>query len=200
MTRAAFLLALFFIATPTLAQSTPQHPLPPRPADNLSSSATIVPANEPGDPLVIDGQVFAPDGTTPVPGVDIHAYNTDAQGFYGANHSFYPPRIQGWAKTDAEGRFQFRTIRPGHYPGMRIPAHVHFGLWGAGYPFQYAGEVRFVGDAFLSEEDAARAKTQGKFSDIVPIEKDKNGVWHVRINLEISRTSNFPAQLPNFYR
>jgi hypothetical protein len=82
-----------------LAQSTPQHPLPPRPAENLSSSVTIVLANEPGEQLVIEGQVFAPDGDTPVPGIDVHPYNTDAQGHYAASGSFYPPRLQGWAKT-----------------------------------------------------------------------------------------------------
>jgi protocatechuate 3,4-dioxygenase beta subunit len=120
--------AVFVLACAlALAQSTPQHPLPPRPPENLGSSATIVPANEPGEPLVIEGQVFAPDGATAVPGIDVHAYNTDAKGHYAASGSFYPPRLQGWAKTDAEGRFQIHTIRPGHYPGMHVPAHVHFG-------------------------------------------------------------------------
>jgi protocatechuate 3,4-dioxygenase beta subunit len=195
-----FSLTLAVLGSFAFAQSTPQHPLPPRPPADLGSSATIVPANEPGEPLVLDGQVFAPDGTTPIAGIDVHAYNTDAQGHYAANGSFYPPRLQGWVKTDAQGRFQIRTIRPGHYPGMHVPAHVHVGLWGAGYPFQYAGEVRFAGDPFLSQENVDQAKAQGKFADIVPVEKDASGVWHARFNLRASKTSNFPGVLPDYYK
>ena len=62
--------AVLLAALSSFAQSTPQHPLPPRPPDDLSSTATIVPANEPGEPLVIDGQVFSPDGTTLATGGD----------------------------------------------------------------------------------------------------------------------------------
>ena len=200
MSRTASLLALLLGAALLFAQSTPQHPLPPRPPNNLNSSAMIVPPGEPGEPLVIDGQVFAPDGTTPVAGIDVHAYNTDAQGYYGANHTFYPPRLQGWVKTDAHGGFEIRTIRPGHYPGMHIPAHVHFGLWGAGYPFQYAGEVRFEGDPFLSQQDLDHAKAAGKFADVVAIQKDASGVWHAHFNLRASRLSNFPGELPEYYK
>jgi protocatechuate 3,4-dioxygenase beta subunit len=29
-------------------------------------------------------------------------------------------------KTDAEGRFELRTILTGSCPGMRVPAHIHF--------------------------------------------------------------------------
>ena len=194
-----FLIALLSAAV-VLAQSTPQHPLPPRPPENLSSYTSIVPSDEPGEPLLIDGQVFAPDGVTPISGIDVHAYNTDAQGHYAINGSFYPPRLEGWVKTDAQGRFQIRTIRPGHYPGMHIPAHVHFGLWGAGYPFQYADELKFEGDPYLSQEDVDRAKIEGKFAKIVPLEKDSDGMWHAHINLRASRTSNFPGALPDFYR
>lgn len=200
VSRAGYFLVFLLAALAAIAQSSPQHPLPPRPPDNLSSSATIVPANEPGEPLVIDGQVFASDGTTAVAGIDINAYNTDAHGHYAANGNFYPPRLQGWAKTDAQGRFQIRTIRPGHYPGMHVPAHIHFGLWGAGYPFQYADEVRFEGDPYLSQEQVEEAKAEAKFATIVPVERDANGVWHARVNLRASKTTNFPGVLPDYYK
>jgi protocatechuate 3,4-dioxygenase beta subunit len=123
-----FVLVFSLIASSARAQSTPQHPLPPRPAVDVGSSASIVPPNEPGEPLTIDGQVFAPDGISPIPGIYVHAYNTDAQGHYAADGRFYPPRLQGWVRTDAQGRFQIHTIRPGHYPNAHIPSHIHFGL------------------------------------------------------------------------
>ena len=59
-------------------------------------------------------------------GVAVYAYNTDAQGCYGENHAEYPQRLYGWMKTDAEGRFELRTILPGWYPEMHVPAHIHF--------------------------------------------------------------------------
>ena len=200
MQKFACVLLIATAATLAPAQSTPQHPLPPRPPANLSSSTTIVPLNETGEPLLIEGQVFASDGITPIPGIDVHAYNTDAQGHYAANGNSYPPRLQGWVKTDAQGHFQIRTILPGHYPGMHIPAHVHLGLWGAGYPFQYADELRFAGDPYLSQDEVERAKAEGKFARIVPLAKDANGVWHSHVNLRANKTTNFPGILPDYYR
>ena len=53
-------------------------------------------------------------------------------------------------KTDADGRFELRTILPGSYPGMHVPAHIHFSLWGAGYPLQWVDELRFEGDHYIT--------------------------------------------------
>jgi protocatechuate 3,4-dioxygenase beta subunit len=132
----------------------------------LASHAQITAAGEPGDPLWVAGQVFAPDGLTPAAGVTVYAYNTDAGGYYGANRTEYPPRIYGWMKTDSAGRFELRTIYPGRYPGMRVPAHVHFELWGGGYPMQWAEAVQFAGDSYLTPEMLAADNRLGKFRTI----------------------------------
>ena len=44
------------------------------------SSSTIAPADEPGIPLKIRGQVIDPDGR-PAAGVLVHAYHRDSDGF-----------------------------------------------------------------------------------------------------------------------
>jgi protocatechuate 3,4-dioxygenase beta subunit len=85
-------------------------------------------AGGPGDPLVVTGRVFVPDGEHTVAGVVVHAYNTDKDGCYSPDGKVGHPRLKGYMKTDAEGRFELHTIRPGRYPGMHIPAHVHFNL------------------------------------------------------------------------
>jgi protocatechuate 3,4-dioxygenase, beta subunit len=83
----------------------------------LSSRTQIARDNEPGDRLVVEGQVFAPDGRTPAPGVTVYAYNTERQGYYGTNRKEYPPRIYGWMTTSPAGRFELLTVRPGNaYP------------------------------------------------------------------------------------
>jgi protocatechuate 3,4-dioxygenase beta subunit len=132
----------------------------------LFSQARISKPDEPGEPLTVAGRVFAPDGRTPAAGITVYAYNTDAEGYYGANRSEYPPRIYGWMKTDREGRFELRTIRPGRYPNMRVPSHVHFELWGAGYPLQSGGAVQLAEDSYLTAEMIADDAKLGKFHTI----------------------------------
>ncbi len=46
------------------------------------SVVMLVGTDEPGQSLVISGTVFAPDGTTPVPGARLDVYQTDAEGYY----------------------------------------------------------------------------------------------------------------------
>src|SRR5690242_18234147 len=79
------------------AQSGPP-PTPP-PPDTVSSVGTIAGANEPGQRLEISGQVFAPDGTTPVANVMVYAYQTDATGAYHNNPETRVARLHGWART-----------------------------------------------------------------------------------------------------
>jgi protocatechuate 3,4-dioxygenase beta subunit len=95
----------------------------------LSWRGRIAPADEPGTPMVIHGRVIEEDGKTPASSVIVFAYHTDRTGLYDRRdagpHSW---RLRGWARTDAEGRFEFATIRPGAYPSGGVPAHVHFTL------------------------------------------------------------------------
>lgn len=139
----------------------------------LFPHARIAAPGEPGEPLIVAGQVFAPDGRTPASGVTVYAYNTDAEGYYGANRTEYPPRIYGWLKTDAAGRFELLTIHPGRYPNMRVPAHVHFELWGGGYPIQWAEAVQFAGDSYLSAEMLAEDAKLGRFRTVREIRQGR---------------------------
>jgi protocatechuate 3,4-dioxygenase beta subunit len=170
------------------AQQVPEVATAPR---NLSSLADIAGPDEPGQRLVITGRVFAPDGETPVAGITVYAYHTDATGQYTKTGSIRPPRLQGWAKTDGEGRFEFHTIRPAVYPGRSIPAHVHFILWGAGYPRQWVDELRFEGDPFVTSRMLAEAAEAGKFATVRPLEPGPDGALHCSVNFRVQRISNF---------
>jgi len=96
-----------------------------RPA-NLSSTARIAPTSEPGDPLVVRGQLLNVDGS-PAANAVVFAYHTDRGGLYDKRengpHSW---RLRGWVRTDKDGRFTFETIRPGSYPNTNNPPHIHF--------------------------------------------------------------------------
>ena len=91
---------------------------------HVSSSERIAPTAEPGTPLTVHGIVVDPAGK-PAAGVEILAYHTDSTGLYAAPGAADPWRLKGWVVTDAQGRFEFRTIRPAPYPGGQIAAHIH---------------------------------------------------------------------------
>jgi len=169
-----------------------QNPPPPEPA-NTTWTTMIVSSGEPGDPLVVSGSVFAPEGEHAVAGVLVYAYNTDKNGYYSPDGSVRHPRLKGYMKTDAEGRFELHTIVPGRYPGMHIPAHVHFNLWGAGYPVQWTDDLRFEGDSYLTEEMKQESKEREKFATIQPLTRDSTGIYRCEINLRLKDKSNFPG-------
>jgi protocatechuate 3,4-dioxygenase beta subunit len=135
-----------------------------RPA-TLSSHGRIAEPTEPGTPLVIRGQVLAEDGRTPVAGAVVFAYQTDARGVY--DHPGRDGwRLKGWARTDAEGRFTFDTIRPAPYPGRQIAAHVHIGLDGPAGQRRLLPDLLFADDSLLSARERQRAGALGAFGNV----------------------------------
>jgi protocatechuate 3,4-dioxygenase beta subunit len=162
-----------------------------RPAPGeITPQAQIVKNPEPGDPLIVSGSVMAPDGQTPAGGVTVYAYNTGADGYYGENRTEYPPRIYGWMKTDAEGRFELRTIHPGCYPGMRVPAHVHFVLWGGAYPLQWTEELKFA-ERYVTQTLVAEDAQLGEFRTIQRLSRGDDGVFRCGFQIRLRRESNF---------
>jgi len=162
----------------------------PEPGE-LSWRTEIARKHEPGRPLIVSGRVLAPDGNTPAVSVTVYAYNTDAAGYYGENRAEYPPRLYGWMKTGADGRFELRTILPGSYPGMRVPAHIHFSLWGAGYPLQWVDELRFAGDRYITPAMLREAAADGTFRSIQPLARGADGAPHCGYRIRLQSKSNF---------
>ena len=118
-----------------------------RPA-NMTSSARIAPPGEPGMPLVLRGQILEPDGHTPAAGVGVHSYHRDQKGFdFGPNDNTTSTwRLQGWARTDTEGRFEFQTIRPAPDHLGREAAHIHLTLESTKFGRQWAPTILLSDD------------------------------------------------------
>ena len=133
-----------------------------------------------------------PLGLLPAANVFVYAYQTDRTGRYN-NDASGVARLHGFAKTDANGRFEFRTIRPAPYPDHNIPAHVHFHLWGGGYPLQWTEDLRFADDTLLTDHDRQASRAVGRFGGIRSVTRDRDGTQHVLVNFRLMRTTNYPA-------
>lgn len=191
--RTSSLCALTMLLAAALARASGPPPTPEPPPD-VSAVGTIAPPREPGGRLVITGRVFAPDGATPVAGVIVYAYQTDAAGHYQNDPRSRIARLHGWAKTDAQGRFEFRTIRPGPYPGRDVPAHVHFHVWGGGFPLQWTEELLFAGDPLIKPAVLEQSRTNGRFGNVSQVTRGSDGAQHCSINFRLLQRTNYPAE------
>lgn len=153
----------------------------------IGAVTRIAPESEPGIPLVLHGKVYDRDGVKVLPGVIVFAYQTDRDGLY------HEPgaadwRLRGWARTDANGRFQFTTIRPGSYPNSRNPAHVHFTIERPDGLLH--GEMQFGDDPLLTRRARKKAESPERFDPVRRVAV-RDGVQHVRVNLRITNDGLF---------
>ncbi|HEX7316785.1 MAG TPA: hypothetical protein VF297_22985 [Pyrinomonadaceae bacterium] len=157
----------------------------------LSWKTLITTEREPGTPMVVTGRIFAADGKTPAVGVTLYVYHTDARGLYSEKDGQGgppDPRLKGWMKTDAEGRYEFRSIRPASYPGTRNPQHIHAKVGGAGYAERPILEYWFDDDQLVSAEMRARYNGLGTFSPIVNAKRGADGVFAFVRDIRLEQT------------
>ncbi|MDQ5846658.1 MAG: hypothetical protein M3539_15335, partial [Acidobacteriota bacterium] len=157
---------------------------------NVTWKTTIVSDKEPGEPLIVSGTIYAPDGRTPLEGIDLSVYQTDATGVYstsgGDNRN---TRIHGLMRTNSEGRYEFRTIKPGSYPASRNPAHIHAYVSGPGYPEYWIDEYHFEDDPFVTNDMRGKVVGAGNFSSILTLARGTDGVLRAIRDIKIERCS-----------
>ena len=159
-----------------------------RVSDPPSWNTKIVADNEPGEPLIVSGTIYSPDGKQPLEGITLYVYQTDATGVYttsgGDNRA---TRIHGVMRTNAQGKYEFRTIKPGSYPNSRNPAHIHAYVSGPGYPEYWIDEYLFTDDPFIRDEDKQKASGQGTFCPILSLTRGADGILRSVRDIRIER-------------
>ncbi len=154
---------------------------------NALSKITIAAKEEPGERLIVAGQVFGPDGKTPLAGASVYVYHTDAKGLYTPEtNDNRNPRLRGYMRTDAQGRYEFSTIKPAPYPSNRAPAHIHYVVNAPGVQ-QRIFEIVFDGDPHIDERLRADAAKEGSAFSIRTLTRDQQGVWRCTQDIKVRK-------------
>ena len=152
------LLAILFVTSTAYARVEGQA-VHQAPAD-APATGQMAPCGEPGAPLHVAGTVVDAAGK-PISGASLYVYQTDHEGYYGVKPASdnRNPRLKLFLRSGANGSWSFDTVKPGSYPGTRIPAHIHFEVSAPGHASRIF-EIVFEGDPFITE----RMRTDPSFS------------------------------------
>ena len=112
-----------------------------------------------GQRIVVHGRVLDERGVG-VPNVLVEFWQANAGGRYRHKKEGYvaalDPNFGGCGRviTDEEGRYWFRSVKPGPYPwpnGVNDwrPAHIHFSIFGTGFAQRLITQMYFEGDPLI---------------------------------------------------
>jgi protocatechuate 3,4-dioxygenase, beta subunit len=109
-----------------------------------------------GERIFVHGRVLDEEGR-PVRGALVEVWQANAAGRYRHKVDSYDapldPNFTGAGRllTDDDGRYLFKTIKPGPYPWVNHPnawrpSHIHFSLFGVGILSRLVTQMYFPGD------------------------------------------------------
>ncbi len=112
-----------------------------------------------GPRIIVHGRVQDQFGR-PVAGALLEVWQANAGGRYRHVKEGYiaplDPNFGGCGRviTDADGRYELRTVKPGPYPWPNgpndwRPAHIHFSVFGAGFAQRLITQMYFEGDPLI---------------------------------------------------
>jgi protocatechuate 3,4-dioxygenase beta subunit len=119
-----------------------------------------------GDVLFVRGRVID-EACRPIAGALVEIWQANTWGRYdhekdAGNPRPLDPNFQSWAEmlTDSDGRYRFKTIKPGSYPaddkGWIRPPHIHFRVSRRGF-HELVTQMYFTGEQ-LNDADLIRRK------------------------------------------
>lgn len=146
----------------------------------------LVNAAQDGDPIgeriVVSGRVLD-EYARPQAGVLIEIWQANAGGRYAhVRDGYLAPmdrNFSGYGRcvSDIEGRYSFRTIRPGPYPFPNNgpawrPAHIHLSLFGASFAQRLITQFYFEGDPLIKHCAIVNAVSDPKAVDAMVAKLD----------------------------
>jgi len=135
------------------------------------------PGRAAGEVIHVMGRVLNVEGQ-PVRGARVELWQANARGRYthpsDTNPAPLDPNFEGFAvqTTDAEGRYRFKTVKPGAYPALgnwMRPPHLHFDV--TGKVNRLVTQMYFPGES-LNDTDLLlqklRANRDGAIAKVLP--------------------------------
>lgn len=192
-----------FVSAATLTPSQvkgPFHPIDEQ-SDTDMNLVMIEGHSEPakGEVILVRGQVFDSDGVPLQHAlVDVWQANDDGRYAHPEDKNTAPldPNFQGWGmvKTDAEGRYGIKTIKPGPYPlsflgdeGWRC-RHIHFEVSHSNFE-TLVTQMYFKGDPLIeTDQEIAKAPEELRHLLIAEAQTDEaSGLPLYRFDLVLAR-------------
>jgi protocatechuate 3,4-dioxygenase beta subunit len=113
-----------------------------------------------GERIIVHGKVLD-ENANAVPGVLVEIWQANAGGRYRHRNDGYLAPLDpnfggcGRAITDVEGRYAFRTVKPGAYPWRNggndwRPAHIHVSVFGHSFAQRLVTQMYFEGDPLIA--------------------------------------------------
>ncbi|MFN3278345.1 MAG: protocatechuate 3,4-dioxygenase subunit beta [Paracoccus hibiscisoli] len=113
-----------------------------------------------GERIIVHGRVLD-ENARPVPGTLVEIWQANAGGRYRHKKDSYlapiDPNFGGCGRvlTDDQGRYAFRTIKPGAYPWRNWvnnwrPAHIHLSVFGRAFSQRLITQMYFEGDPLIA--------------------------------------------------
>ncbi|MCG6113098.1 MAG: protocatechuate 3,4-dioxygenase subunit beta [Paracoccus sp.] len=113
-----------------------------------------------GERIIVHGRVLD-ENRRPVPHTLVEIWQANAGGRYRHKKDQYLAAIDpnfggcGRTLTDGEGRYAFRTIKPGAYPWRNWvnnwrPAHIHVSVFGHSFAQRLITQMYFEGDPLIA--------------------------------------------------
>lgn len=159
--------------------------------------------NEKGQRLIVTGTVFQLDGKTPAKDVIIYYWQTDNDGYYSPiptmdERTKRHGHIRGWVKTDVNGKYTIKTIRPAPYPNDVLPAHIHLSIKEPDIENEYyTDEINFDEDKLLIPHFKKYPQENRGGSGVVRILlKDNLQIAEHNISLGLN-IPNYPKKINN---
>ncbi len=148
-----------------------------------TGTITLTCADEPGEALHVEGTVRNARGEA-VKDALMYMYHTSSKGWYsekaahisGNGGDSQHARLFGYLKTDGQGKYSYRTIRPAGYPQTDLPAHIHVMVEKQGQQELWT-EIQFDDDPKLTAK--WRKESQQAGFVICMVIKDEKGVQKV---------------------
>jgi len=159
---------------------------------NISAISKVVSEEEPGIPFVVKGQLFKPNGRVPANNVLVHMYHRDHAGFdFGPNDSSLTTwRLQGWVRTDADGKFEFHTIRPAPDHIGREGGHIHFTIVSSDFGKQWAPKIHLLDDGGFTANEKRASETAGQFAWLKEV-TTIDGVQYIDVAIKLKENADF---------